>query len=402
MDTPLVSAVFPVHNGRRFVAAAVESVLAQTHPRVEVIVVDDGSTDDSLAVLDRFGSRLTVVRQANHGAAAALNVGFRLTRGAYVAFLDQDDLWDPLFLEQSVRCLAELDESVAGVVADCVRIDSAGRTLPGTQTALRGRFGLRDFLVQNLFPGGGVVLRHGAFLDAGGFDERLRATYDWDLWLRLCAAGRSLVALEHCLWRYRLHEANASGNPDLMRDDGLRMLARIYADPAVPAALRPWQARAVAYAHLHASTQLYAHGRDADGAADFAAAARAWPDLLHEDETHYATLCAEQPPGRKASPHGLDLERGAARLLAALAHGVSAAGCDRRDAQCAYARAYRALARLAYGQRDMPAVRRYAIRALQADVRLWSDWGTVGPAIKSLAGGTAIERLSRWKRRASG
>jgi GT2 family glycosyltransferase len=399
MDTPLVSVVFAVYNGARFVVASIESILAQNHPRVEIIVVDDGSTDESLAVLARFGPRLTVIRQTNQGPPAAHNAGLRLAQGTFVAFLDHDDLWEPHYLETSVRCLTALDDSVAGVVADFERMDVAGRPLPNTRTALRGRLGLRDFLVENLFPTGAVLLRRSAVLDLGGLDASLRTTYDWDLWLRLTAAGRSIVALEQCLWRYRLQPGSWSSVVDLIYAEGLRTVAKTYAGPTVPDALRPLQARAVAYVHLHASTQLYARGRDADATAAFADAVRAWPELLGDDETYYVTVCAEQPPGGKGSPHDLDLERGAARLFAALARAT--AECGQREQQFATARANRVLAQLAYGQRDMPAVRRYAARALGADARLWSDWGTVGLTIKSLAGGMAIARLSRWRRRLS-
>jgi hypothetical protein len=401
----LVSVILPVYNGARFIADAIDSALSQTYAAVEIIVVDDGSSDDTPAILERFHRRpgFTVVRQANRGVSASRNRGLAMAGGPYVAFLDHDDIWETSYLERAVASLRVLDDSVAGVVAGWTRIDAAGRPLPGTQCLVRGRLDLHDFLVQNRCPLGAVVLRRSAALEVGGFDERLRAAEDWDLWLRLTVGGKSLVAVEECLWRYRLHDSNASGDPIRARDDALRTLSKIYAHPAVPSELQQLRPQAIGYTHLHASTDLYALSRVADGLADFDAAVRAWPDLLLEDETYYATICAEQPVGTKASPQGLDLERAAARLLQALARCSSAGGgtSDPQRQRRAYARASRALARLAYGQRRMPLARRHAAAALRNDVRLWFDWDTIGIVLKSFAGAAGVERLSRWKRRAA-
>ena len=90
---PLVSAIIPTYNNASLVQEAVESVLKQTYTPVECIVVDDGSTDDTLHRLEKFGSKITIVRQAHQGPAVARNAGIRLAHGDYIAFLDSDDLW---------------------------------------------------------------------------------------------------------------------------------------------------------------------------------------------------------------------------------------------------------------------------------------------------------------------
>ena len=394
-----VSVIVPVYNGAEFVAAALDSALAQTHADAEVIAIDDGSTDATPAVLARFAARVRVLRQTNRGLSAARNAGLAAANGAYVALLDADDTWDPSFLEVALARLAELDESVVGVFAGWVLTDRSGRAFPHTQTIRHGTFAVRDFLRRAPFLPSTVTLRRAAVLAAGGFDEALRATEDWDLWLRLTAAGASFVALERCLCHYRVHEQNWSRDPERMRTGALRTLEKFFANPALPDDLRAERAPAFAHVQARASAQFYAAGRAEEGARALCEAASTWPAILLEDETHWAIVCAEQPIGYKATPQHLDLAQGERRIHGALEHCVaSAVGLDRPLQRRAYGRAYRTLAQLAYGQGRMDAARRYAARALRADRSLRTDWGTIGPLVKSLAGPAVIDTLRRWRR----
>lgn len=93
VDEPLISCIVPVYNGERFLAEALQSILDQTYQSLEVLVVDDGSTDGSAEVVDRFAGRVTCIHQTNGGPASARNTGVRAAAGAYLAFLDADDLW---------------------------------------------------------------------------------------------------------------------------------------------------------------------------------------------------------------------------------------------------------------------------------------------------------------------
>jgi len=392
-----VSVIIPAFNGAEFVAAAIESALAQTYADTEVITIDDGSTDETAAVLERFGSRIRVIRQPNRGLAAARNAGIALAGGEYVALLDADDTWEPAFLELAVARLAAAGGPVVGVSAGWVLTDRGGRPLPRTGTVLHGTLGLSDLLRRCPFPPSTVTVRRAAVLAAGGFDDTLRAAEDWDLWLRLTAAGGVFIALDHCLCRYRVHEHNWSRDAERMRTGGLRALEKLFADSSLPAALRAEQAPAVAHVHARACAQLYALGREADAANALRDAARVWPEILLEDETHWAVICAEQPAGYKGSSHLLDLDQGERRILSALRVCSGDLGPSARAH--ADGRAYRALAQLAYGQRHMAAVRRFAVRALQADPSLYRNWNTVGPLVKSFAGAAVINTLRRWRGR---
>ena len=105
VDLPLVSVVIPAYNCERYLGRAIRSVLAQTYPRIECIVVDDGSTDGTAEVIDRFGSAVRAIRQENGGAAAARNAGIRTATGRYIAFLDADDYWLRNKLELQIHIL---------------------------------------------------------------------------------------------------------------------------------------------------------------------------------------------------------------------------------------------------------------------------------------------------------
>ncbi|HYE37152.1 glycosyltransferase family A protein [Methylocaldum sp.] len=104
-DTPLVSVVIPAYNAMAFLRQTLDSVLAQTYDNLEVIVVDDGSTDGTSDLLHGYGERITVLRQANAGQAAARNYGARVARGDMLAFLDSDDLWDAAKIARQVELL---------------------------------------------------------------------------------------------------------------------------------------------------------------------------------------------------------------------------------------------------------------------------------------------------------
>ena len=397
-----VSVIVPVYNGAEFVAAALDSALAQTYADAEVIAIDDGSSDDTPAVLTRFAPRVRVLRQPNRGLSAARNAGLAAATGRYVALLDADDTWEREFLELAVARLSQLGEAVVGVFAGWVLTDRSGNVLSHTQTVRHGACTVRDFLRHSPFVPSTVTLRRAAVMAAGGFDEALRAAEDWDLWLRLTGAGARFVALERCLCRYRVHEQNWSRDPARMRTGALRALEKFFADPALPAELKTEQAPAVARVHARASSQLYAIGRAEDGAAALCAAVSAWPPILLEDETHWALVCAEQPIGYKGTPHHLDLAQGERHVRSAIEHCVGrVAGFDESLRRRAYGRAYRALAQLAYGQRRMRSARRYAAAALRADRSLCANWGTVGPLMKSFAGTTVIDALRRWRGRAA-
>lgn len=182
---PLVSAVIPTYNNAALVGDGVASALAQTHQPIEVIVVDDGSTDNTLDRLQRFGSEVRIIQQEHAGPAVARNAGIRAASGEYVAFLDADDLWLP---EKVARCVALLEANAnAGVAYTGVRIfemDTGSRYLLD-QYAKSGHLARDLFMECRGVNTSTLVVRKKCLAAVGGFDEEFFRAQDWDLMIRL-------------------------------------------------------------------------------------------------------------------------------------------------------------------------------------------------------------------------
>jgi glycosyltransferase involved in cell wall biosynthesis len=190
---PKVSVNIPVYNGAAFLAAALDSVLAQTYKDYEIVVVNDGSSDSSDKILKRYGAGIRYHYQANQGLAATRNRLLSLSQGEYIAFLDQDDLWLPEMLEKQVALL-EMDRGIGLVYADCATIDAAGGVVAGRTFSERFRpFSGQIFeqlIMHNFIPLPTVLVRRAALEQAGPFDGSLRNSEEYDVFLKI---GRAHV-----------------------------------------------------------------------------------------------------------------------------------------------------------------------------------------------------------------
>jgi glycosyltransferase involved in cell wall biosynthesis len=211
-----VTAVIPVYNGQAFLRDAVESVISQTLPPAQLVVVDDGSTDRSLEVLDRIESPIPIVRvsQKNAGQSAARNRGVSLARSPFIAFLDQDDRWYPRHIEVLIQPLLG-DPAVGWVYSNLDLIAGDNRTIKPGLLSVSGsthpKTSLRDCLSEdNMFilPSASI-LRKEALERAGGFDERLSGYEDDDLFLRLFREGWKNVYIPEPLSAWRLHTSSS-------------------------------------------------------------------------------------------------------------------------------------------------------------------------------------------------
>jgi len=189
LEPRLVSIVIPAWNAARSLPRAIDSVLAQTWARREIIVVDDGSTDNSLALLAGYGDQVRVVSQANGGPAAARNRGLRETQGQYVAFLDADDHWLPEKLERQVALINARPDLGFCSTATAV-VDMQGEPVRDWSCCDAAEPLLETLFMHSAAVSGstsGVLARRELLLEAGGFDARLRGFEDPDLWIRLAA-----------------------------------------------------------------------------------------------------------------------------------------------------------------------------------------------------------------------
>ncbi|MCA9235965.1 MAG: glycosyltransferase family 2 protein [Planctomycetales bacterium] len=211
---PLVSVIVPCHNSARWVATAVQSALDQTHRPVEVIVVDDGSTDDSVAVLKSFGDAIRWETGPNRGACAARNRGMALARGAYLQFLDADDLLFPTKLAAQLAAMGD-DENVAGLCEYGVFVGDAADAVPrpGPQSPAGDPI---DWLIDKYCRG--KMTQTACWLvsaqlaqRAGAWNESLRVNQDGEYFSRvLCAAARVAHVPEMLVAYRRANSASIS------------------------------------------------------------------------------------------------------------------------------------------------------------------------------------------------
>jgi glycosyltransferase involved in cell wall biosynthesis len=199
----LISVVIPVWNCAQYVAEAIESVLAQSYRPVELVVVDDGSTDGSAAVIEHYAPAARYHYQANAGLSAARNTGIRLSTGTYVAFLDSDDVWLPAKLDrQMVRMRADpAPDLVFGHVEQFVS--------PELDETTRARLAGDGRILAGVFAGS-LLVRRDVFDRVGLFDGQWRVGEFMDWYLRTREAGLEAVVIPEVVTRRRLHTANMS------------------------------------------------------------------------------------------------------------------------------------------------------------------------------------------------
>jgi glycosyltransferase involved in cell wall biosynthesis len=220
-EPPLVSIIIPCYNGETYLHHAIESALEQSYQSIEIIVVDDGSTDTSSKIAQRYPVRF--IQQQNKGVSAARNVGVQASRGANIAFLDADDRLKWNGIGAGVQELAEHPEC-AMTVGDHVFVNADGSYLANSRKNPLPARHYEALLKSNFIEMTSTVLFRRAIFDAvGGFNTELRAAEDYDLYLRI-AAAYPICCHSTVVAEYRIHETNASRNPELMLTTTLRVL----------------------------------------------------------------------------------------------------------------------------------------------------------------------------------
>ena len=226
-----VSVIIPTYNCARYIGDALQSVAMQSYDDLEIVVVDDGSSDDTRAVVARSGVRCTYVMNERHkGPAGARNHGIGLSSGQYIAFLDADDAWLPSKLALQVAAL-EADPQLLALGSIMIPWDSTPSCIDQT-TALR-RYSFAEMVVRNRLGTPTVVCRRDTLSKVGLFDEAMDISEDYELWLRLSRIG-TVGRLETPLVRFRQRPDGASaGNRDRTFDLDMRFtrsLANRYPD----------------------------------------------------------------------------------------------------------------------------------------------------------------------------
>ena len=232
---PRVSAVIPTYNNSVLLREAIESVRSQDMPDLEMVIVDDGSDDDTIDVLGSLkGSDIRVARQANGGPAKARNLGISLSRGQWIAFLDDDDLWLPGKLKNQMEAI-QRHPDVGFSYTDVILHYESGKEV----VHIPKHWGADIFnglLWGNQLATDTVIVRRDCLQAVGGFNENFRTGEDWDLWLRLAARFESIYVPKHLTFCRPPANRGTKYNMRIYESCTLSVLDDLFADETIVSA----------------------------------------------------------------------------------------------------------------------------------------------------------------------
>jgi glycosyltransferase involved in cell wall biosynthesis len=313
---PEISIIIPNFNQARYLCETIQSALNQSYSSFETIVVDDGSTDESREVVEKFGARVRYIWQGNQGLAGARNTGIRAAQGEFIGLLDADDQWLPSYLEV-MHSLATRRPDGAIYYCSALSIDSEGHNLPQVfggparppetiyWTLLRANF---------LIPST-ILMRRSAVLEAGLFDQTLRSCEDWDLWLRMLP-DKKFIGTSECLVRYRIHGTSLSANPAGMQHANRATIEKKFGED--DGDHKSWSKEKLrAYGGVYCYHALTSIQRQYDwhGAANYLKQALSVDPTLAKDlDLFYDLAFGAQPPGYRGSKYQLNLIKNASLI----------------------------------------------------------------------------------------
>ncbi len=211
---PSVSVIIPTYNSAEFLSDAIDSALAQTYGDMEIIVINDGSTDDTRDVLEKYAGHIIYLEQKNGGPAKARNKGIGFAKGEYIAFLDADDIWLPSKLEEQMSTLASHPDA-ALVYSRMINFDQAFEkpSFLWPKTVYSGHI-FDELLVEDCILLSSVVVKASVLREVSGFDEGLLTAEDWNFYLKV-AKRHEIVGIDKAFVKRRMHTSNLSERVDV-------------------------------------------------------------------------------------------------------------------------------------------------------------------------------------------
>ena len=257
----LVSVIIPTYNRASLLTETINSVLAQTYPVVEIIVVDDGSADNTAEVVAEYGDRVTYLQQENQGETIARNLGIQVSKGAYLSFLDDDDLILPTKIEKQVQVLVTCPQ-VSVVYCRHYHVDEKGNLLGKSGLLPEGDI-LLPLALGDFIWSGAPLIRRECVEAVGGYDANLpwRGKYgeDWDLWLQLALAGYQFACVQEPLGAYRLNRVGQTAQTAIKpsEEGNLATLQKLFSHPNVSVAVVEARNRIYSACYLWLSSRYY-------------------------------------------------------------------------------------------------------------------------------------------------
>ena len=382
-----VTTIIPSYNRANYLPLALDSVLGQTYPVCEIIIVDDGSTDNTREVVQRYEGQVRFYQQNHGGVSAARNKGLELAQGEIISWCDADDVWESSFLQRTVSLL-ENDLQLDGVYAGVAHIDAEGNRLPQENRVTVPPNQLYAALADDCFiQTTAFVMRKPCFDQAGWFDTHFDISEDYDMFLRLAQNCR-IIGLGEPLVQYRVHRQNTVSNTAKWCESRLALTRKHFGDPRQSVAgMTEQQRRAHAYAYRAAAIKCLQDGIDDQGWQYLHQGASIWPDILSQLGTLYELVCGNQPPGLRGDATRLDLAQREDYMqehLYELFQNADAALASQRSN--AYGNTYLTLGMLGDQVGDQSAARRSLWNALRYRPAFLIDYPFMRRLIKVSAG----------------
>ncbi len=392
-----VSFIIPNYNHARFVRHAIDSALAQTYPDTEIIVVDDGSTDDSRAVLTEYGDRIHTIFQANAGLSGARNTGVAAATGEYIALLDADDTIEATYTQRMLQALAQHPEA-DGVYCGFRFVDHNDQSLSQVENRIVPPEDLYAAMLVdgNFWVPESLLARTACYRELGKFDTRQRFVEDWDVWLRF-SQRYTIVGIEDILIRYRVVPGSLWCNPRGNLDGRIMVLNKhLGGAPAAPG--RDLIHQAYASAYLRAAIE-YLMVDDAESSYRcVVAAANVRPELLLDRSAYYELAVGGQARGERGNVKELNLATRQAQLLALLERLATDPEVTpmRPPLAACQAQALWTLAQLYYRAGAGPPARQAWLQASKLDAALLRDLSFLAFGVRTWLGAGQVAQLKRF------
>jgi glycosyltransferase involved in cell wall biosynthesis len=395
---PLVSVIIPNYNHTRFLPNAIQSVLAQHYPNYEIIIVDDGSTDDSREVVAQFGDKVQYIWQNNQGLAGARNTGIRAASGELIGLLDADDEWAPDYLEQM---MVMVDKNPDAIVFYCMAqcMDMDGRDLPQFVGGPPLEPGLlyQKLLRANFIIPSTVIFRKKPIVDVGYFDATLRSCEDWDLWLRLLPSF-TIRGSHQSLVRYRLHGNSLSKNVVGMHSAAQQVIEKHF-DVADSKPTEWTSDKRRAYGGLYRYQVLTYIQRQNNWEAATGAMRKAFeidPTLTVDLDFFYELAFGTQPLGYRETAHEIELEKNIQLITKLLENVFKKQTALKPFRRRAFGTANYAMGLVAYNLYKRDLSRKLLFRAAACSPKLLLDKRMVFLVLKSYLNPLFLIRLKRF------
>ena len=272
---PVVSIVVPAYNHGAYLREAIDSILGQDYPHVELIVIDDGSTDGTKQILASYGNRFHWESQSNQGQVATLNRAWTKSRGDVLGYLSADDVLLPDAVGAAVRCLEQNPDAVL-TYSDFNQIDPHSAVVRRVTTP---EFDYRTMAVKFVCPPGpGAFFRRSAIAKAGFWDTELRQMLDYDYWLRLGLCGR-FIRIPTVLAAYRVHPDSQTfaSSSQIRAEEPVTIVRRFFDRSDVPGDIRMFRNQALGNAHLQSASLYFRTGNPFSGIREMGRAFLLWP-----------------------------------------------------------------------------------------------------------------------------